>query len=196
MRSALSRSLCHMYHLQASRRLSQPWPQSPRCGDRLKERTGKRERLSNDASENNPPTWLPAEMKKCNECCYYYRLHQWCIKQLRRAEDITNVTLSDPRLVSSYPWSNKPGTDFETAKSHREKSDAILKKKRKAVIPKRWATSLVDERKLDFIAVWNPNMLEQLVGSLMRGDWKLTTRLDFQTSHFFCSHRNLSTIPI
>lgn len=107
MRSALSRSLCHMYHLQASRRLSQPWPQSPRCGDRLKERTGKRERLSNDGSENNPPTWLPAEMKKCNECCYYYRLHQWCIKQLRRAEDITNVTLSDPRLMSSYPRSNR-----------------------------------------------------------------------------------------
>lgn len=130
MRSALSRSLCHMYHLQASRRLSQPWPQSPRCGDRLKERTGNRERLSNDGSENNPPTWLPAEMKKCNDCCYYYRLHQWCIKQLRRAEDITNVTLSDPRLMSSYPRSNKPGTDFETAKSHREKSDAILKKKK------------------------------------------------------------------
>lgn len=107
MRSALSRSLCHMYHLQASRRLSQPWPQSPRCGDHLKERTGKRERLSNDGSENNPPTWLPAEMKKCNECCYYYRLHQWCIKQLRRAEDITNVTLSDPRLMSSYPRSNR-----------------------------------------------------------------------------------------
>lgn len=193
MRSALSRSLCHMYHLQASRRLSQPWPQSPRCGDRLKERTGKRERLSNDGSENNPPTWLPAEMKKCNECCYYYRLHQWCIKQLRRAEDITNVTLSDPRLMSSYPRSNRL-RDSKIAQ--REIWCNPEKKERKAVIPKRWATSLVDERKLDFIAVWNPNMLEQLVGSLMRGDWKLTTRLDFQTSHFFCSHRNLSAIPI
>lgn len=40
----------------------------------------------------------------------------------------------------------------------------------------------MDERSADIIAVWNPSMLEQLLGSLMHHDWKVTTRLDSLTS--------------
>lgn len=66
-----------MYHLQALRRLCQPWPQSPRGGDHLKEKIKQtEEERFNDEPENNPPTWLPTEMKKWNEHCYYYLLHQ------------------------------------------------------------------------------------------------------------------------
>lgn len=49
---------------------------------------------------------------------------------------------------------------------------------------------LVDERNLDFIAVWNPSMLEQLVGSLIRNDWKLTTEFFCFSQEFFCYPHN------
>lgn len=172
------------------------WP-----SERKKKQTEK-ERF-NDKSENNPPTWLPTEMKKWNEHCYYYLLHQLYIKQLQRTEGIAHVILSDPPLMSSYSQSNKPKKettererDTDTDKERERGREIWCNPKKTRVIPKRWATSLVDERNLDFIAVWNPNMLEQLVRSLMHNDWKLTTRLDFQTSYFLCSHRNLSVIPI
>lgn len=111
-----------MYHLQPWRRLSQPWPQSPRGGDHLKNKKKKEKKgFCNDKSENNPPTWLPTEMKKWNECCYYYLLHQWYIKLLQRAEGITNVILSDPQLMSSYPQSDKPETERERERERDDK---------------------------------------------------------------------------
>lgn len=138
----------------------------------------------------NSPTWPPTELKKWNTCCYYYvtsamyktATESWGYRTRHAVSPNTH------ELISSQTWDRE-----------RQKSDAILKKKKNPnprVIPKRWATSLVDERILDFIALWNPSMLEQLVGSLIHHDWKVTTRLNSLTPYFFCSHRNPSVIPI
>lgn len=108
-------------------------------------------------------------MKKWNE----HMLHQWYIKQ--RLGVLAHVILSDPPLMSSYP--RKPETEKNLMQS--QKNPESYQRDEHSV----------DERDLDFIAVWNPSMLEQLVSSLIRHDWKLT-------AYFFCSHRNSSAIPI
>ena len=75
----------------------------------------KKKRLFKDKSENNPPTWLPADMKKWNECCYYYLLHQWYIKH-------TSCRLT------RRSWAHIPSLTDRKRHTDGEKSDAILKK--------------------------------------------------------------------
>lgn len=81
-----------------------------------REKTRKKKSFLNDKSENNPPTWLPAEMKKWNECCYYYLLHQWYIKH-------TSCRLT------RRSWAHIPSLTDRKRHTDGEKSDAILKKK-------------------------------------------------------------------
>lgn len=139
----------------------------------------------------NSPTWPPTELKKWNTCCYYYVTSA----MYKTATERWGYRTRHASCLTQHSWAH-----ILTNLRQRETEIWCNPKKKKnpnpRVIPKRWATSLVDERILDFIALWNPSMLEQLVGSLMHHDWKVTTRLNSLTPCFFCSHRNPSIIPI
>lgn len=88
----------------------------------------------------------------------------------------TDVIPSDLQIMISLPqiFSSDLRADYKATETERN----LMQSSEKSVIPEGWATS-ADERNLDFISVWNPSIMEQLVGSLIRTDWKLTTGLGF-----------------
>lgn len=86
------------------------------------------------------------------------------------------------------PWPQFPTGDDHLQERKRERKVSRLKhihlyqcdlkkERKKSLITLPFIWTLVEERNLDLIKIWNPNMQEQLVGSLIHNQWKLTTRL-------------------